>query len=111
MNVDIEKNKAQSQNCKNSGESPGYVQICPHCGENVPMGIVQQGGLHMGCYGTEIDVWFVSLPENPEHGFCEIDPKQVMWHLDAIEPGEPYLVQKKTMAAGLYYNLQDFAGF
>jgi len=86
-------------------------QICPHCKEEIPMQMVQQGGLHMGCFEADIDVFFISLPDAPLHGFYEIDPSQVMEQLKSAEVDEPYLIQKKEIKAGLYYNLTDFQGF
>ena len=88
-----------------------YMQVCPLCGKNIPPGIVQQGGLHMDCYMTDIDVWFISLPDAPKHGFCEKDLNQAMKYLESIETDDPHVIQKKIMAAGEYYNLPEFEGF
>jgi len=84
-------------------------QICPHCQELIPPGWVQNGGLHMTCFETEIDVWFVSLPHNPESGYCEADLNNITEMLKYAE--EPYLITKKTMTAGEYHNLPEFEGF
>lgn len=94
-----------------SGSSvmPGYVRICPHCHKEIPATMVQQGGLHMGCFGEQIDVWFISLPDEPKNGYYENDIAQVANVLETAE--EPYLVEREKMIAGQYYNLPDFGGF
>lgn len=86
-----------------------FKQICPHCGEEIPPEWVQQGGLHMECYGEEIDVWFISLPHDLENGFYEKDINQVAEALSNIE--EPHVVDKQKMMAGRFYNLPEFTGF
>ena len=84
-------------------------QICPHCKEKIPDNHVQMGGLHVGCYESEIDAWFLSLPGKPDYGFYEVDIEQVKEVLLNIE--EPYVVSKKKITAGRYYSLPEFCGF
>ena len=67
------------------------------------------GGLHMHCYNTEIDVWFVSLPDAPKCGYYENDVNQVAEMLKDAE--DQYLIEKQNMLAGRYYNLKEFDGF
>ena len=86
-----------------------YKQICPHCKEEIPASHVQQGGLHMGCYETEITVWFIALPHAPKIGFFENDINQVAEVLKDME--EPYLIDKQKMKAGVFHNLPEFEGF
>lgn len=88
-----------------------HKQICPHCKKEIPRQMVQQDGLHLGCYEAEIYVWFISLPDLPKHGFYEIDPDHVMEQLKSAEEGEPYLIEKRAVRAGWYYNLTEFQGF
>ena len=85
--------------------------VCPHCKKEIPAQMVQQGGLHIHCYNEEIDVLFISLPDAPMHGFYEVDPAQVMEQLKSAEADEPYLITKKVLLAGRYYNLKEFEGF
>lgn len=94
-------------------QTPGYVSkhhICPHCKEEIPVQMVQQGGLHMNCHEAEIDVWFVALPEAPKHGFYENDINSIVSMLNEDMEG-PYLIEKQSMKAGLFYNLPEFDGF
>jgi len=84
-------------------------QICPHCQELIPPEWVQQGGLHLACFETEIDVWFVSLPNDPESGYCEANLNNITEMLKYAE--DPYLITKKKMTAGEYHNLPEFKGF
>ena len=78
---ELVKDKAGAAGVSCSGVAPGYVQLCSHCKKEIPEQMVQQGGCHMHCYNTEIDVWFISLPDAPDHGFYEADPDQVMERL------------------------------
>ena len=94
---------------RKTNEAVGYVQICPHCKEEIPMHFVQQGGLHMYCFGVEIDVWFVSLPHDPKSGYYENDLHQIVNMLEDAE--DAYLIERKKMLAGQYYNLPEFSGF
>ncbi len=84
-------------------------QICPHCKEEIPMQIVQQGGLHLHCYEADIDVWFISLPAAPDCGYVENDLCQVVEMLKTAE--DPYVIERQQMKAGKYYNLPEFQGF
>lgn len=86
-----------------------YKQICPHCKEEIPPEWVQQGGLHMGCHEEKINTWFVSLPYDPENGFYENEPDQVLEVIKNME--EPYLISKVKMTAGMFHNLPEFKGF
>lgn len=86
-----------------------HTPICPHCKKEIPANMVQQGGLHMNCHEVEIDVWFVSQPDAPKNGYYEEELGNVMLVLESAE--EPYIVERKQMVAGLYYNLPDFPGF
>lgn len=86
-----------------------YSQICPHCKEEIPPQMVQQEGLHLGCYEAEIDVWFVSLPHDPKNGYYENDTSRIASMLEDAE--EPYLIERQKIYAGAYYNLPDFEGF
>lgn len=86
-----------------------FKQICPHCKDEIPANHVQQGGLHIGCYESEIDVYFISLPHAPDYGFFEVDIEQVREVILNIE--EPHLISKKKMSAGRYYNAPEFGGF
>lgn len=87
--------------------------ICPHCKEEIPDNHVQQGGLHMGCYGTEIQVYLITM-EDGETGYYD---KNLDSALESIKPdleesGETaYKITPKMMKAGWYYNLPDFEGF
>jgi hypothetical protein len=63
----------------------------------------------MGCFGIEIDVWFVSLPYEPSRGYYEKDISQVAAMLEVAET--PYVVERQKMIAGRFYNLPDFDGF
>jgi len=84
-------------------------QICQHCKKEIPMQMVQQGGMHIDCFNTEIDVWFISLPDAPRRGYYEKDITQVAEMLKYAE--EQYLVEKRQMLAGVYYHLPEFEGF
>ena len=84
-------------------------QICPHCKEEIPMQMVQQGGMHMGCYNTEIDVWFISVPDAAKHGYYEKDITQVAEMLKCAEG--KYLIERQQMSVGKFNNLPDFEGF
>jgi hypothetical protein len=84
---------------------------CPHCKEAIHGKVKLRGALHADCFDAEIDVWFISLPDTPKSGFYEADLNQVMEHLKSADEDEPYLIQKQTMKAGIYYNLPDFEGF
>lgn len=107
---DPEINKrAKAASEASSGEAPGYVEICPQCKGKIPGNMVQQGGLHMYCFGIEIDVWFISLPDCPEHGYYENDVRRVANMLESAE--DAYLVERKQMKAGQFYNLPEFEGF
>lgn len=101
--------KCQCHTTPLSAEVPGYVLICPQCEKEIPANWVQQGGLHMHCFGVEIDVWFVSLPDLPGRGYYEKDISQVAAMLEVAE--EPYLISRQKMVAGQFYNLPDFDGF
>jgi hypothetical protein len=100
---------SNSPDLSKSTEAAGYVQICPYCKEEIPMHEVQQGGLHMYCFGVEMNVWFVSLPQDPKSGYYENDLQQIVNMLRDAE--DAYLIERKKMLAGQYYNLPDFAGF
>ena len=73
------------------------------------MSMVQQGGLHMFCFGVEIDVFFVSLPYDPKSGYYEQDLKEICNMLEDAE--DAYLIERRKMIAGQYHNLPDFEGF
>jgi len=109
--MEKQEKTTENQACLGSTAAPGYVLVCPHCKQEIPGNMVQQGGLHMSCFNTEIDVFFISLPDSPTHGFYEIDPSQVMEQFKSAEEDEPYLIQKKVMVAGQYHNLPEFQGF
>jgi len=87
----------------------GYVQICPHCDKEIPAQTRQQGGLHMGCCETKIDVWFVSMLDAPKQGYYENDVSKVAEMLKTSE--DPYLIERQEMKAGLFYNIPEFQGF
>lgn len=86
-----------------------YKQICPHCKEEIPPQMVQQGGLHLGCSETEIDVFFISLPRDPKSGFYEEDADQLIEMLKHIE--ESHRIERRKIYAGIYHNMPDFEGF
>jgi len=88
---------------------PHYEKTCPQCGMVISSGMVQQGGLHVGCFEVKIDVWFVSLPFNPTCGYYEKDISQISAMLENAE--DQYLIERQQMKAGLFYNLPEFQGF
>jgi hypothetical protein len=92
-----------------SAEVPSYVQTCHLCKKEIPAQMVQQGGLHMHCHNQEIDVWFVSLPDAPKHGYYENDVREVAAMLESAE--DAYLIERQVMIAGRYFNLKEFEGF
>lgn len=83
--------------------------ICPFCKKEIPYNKVQQGGLHVDCWGTEIDVWFTSIPDDPENGFYEKNIKKVMAMLQCQD--EPFIINRERMYAGQFYNSPEFKGF
>lgn len=91
----------------NCGSTP--KNMCKHCGKEIPWDHVQQGGCHVDCHETEIDVWFISLPDSPGSGFCENKIEAVKAVIENIN--EPHLINKTRMRAGLFYNLPEFNGF
>jgi len=99
----------QTDRPSGSTVAPGYVQLCLHCKKEIPAQMVQQGGCHMHCHNEEIDVWFVSLPDAPKHGYYENDVRHVAAMLESAE--DAYLIERQIMIAGRYYNLKDFEGF
>lgn len=107
--TEVVKDLAEHASGSNSAVMPGYVHICPQCKKGIPADMVQQGRLHMACFGVEIDVWFISLPDEPKNGYYENDVRQVANLLETAD--EPYLIERKKMIAGQYYNLPEFTGF
>ena len=74
---------------------------------------VQQGGLHMDCCETKIQVYRVTM-EGGKQGYYDTDLDTVINAIkgDLEESGETaYTITPKMMKAGIYYNLPDFKGF
>lgn len=86
-----------------------HKQICPHCKKEIKGQVVQQGGLHYGCFNIEIGVWLISLPDAPKSGYYENDVRNISEMLKDAE--DAYLIERQQMVAGQFHNLPDFEGF
>lgn len=73
---------------------------CPLCNKSIPWNNVQQGGLHIGCYEQEIEVYKISLGNT--------------FMLDTVMPenkNEYDSIELVKMNAGKFYNLPEFEGW
>ena len=86
--------------------------ICKLCKKEIPSNHVQQGGLHMGCHETEIDLWHITLLEDKGNGgYYENDFSIFSDMMKDMDEDSSYVITKTKMIAGKFYNLPEFEGF
>lgn len=85
---------------------------CKLCKKELNLDHVQQGGLHLDCFNTGIDVYRVTLIEDcGKGGYLERDPAAIAATIESLDTGEGYVIRKGIMLAGEYFNLPEFEGF
>ena len=86
--------------------------LCKLCKKEIPSNHVQQGGLHIGCHETEIDLWHITLLEdNGKGGFHEEDLNSFLDMAKDMDEDSSYVITKTKKKAGEYFNLPEFEGF
>jgi hypothetical protein len=72
---------------------------CKKCNEIIPDSHVQQGGMHIGCYNEEIEVFKICL-----EGTCYFDEYFPVDH-------KQYEIEKVKMTYGEFLSLPELEGF
>jgi len=89
-----------------------YELKCKLCGEVIPWGHCQQGGMHINCASEQIRVFKIALKDNPKTAFVENRANRVVDFIDQADVGEDeFIIKTEWMAAGMFYNMPEFDGF
>ena len=88
---------------------------CLVCEKEIPLNHVclfgQNGSICMGCEFKKIDVWHITLADDPKNGYYDTDITHIVDMLDACDCGDGYTIKKENMSAVKYYGLPEFVGF
>ncbi len=78
--------------------------ICPLCKKEIPYDKKQQGGMHIQCSETEIDVFYVGLKNDPKNGYYEYIFKN-------LDVSDDCFLETRKIKAGKYFSAEEFQGF
>lgn len=65
----------------------------------------------MGCEFKKIDVWHVTLPDEPKNGYYDTEINYIIDMLNECDYGDGYTIKKESMKVTKYYGLPEFVGF
>ncbi len=88
---------------------------CIVCKEEIPPNHVCLVGLNgsvcMGCEFKKIDVWHITLPDEPKNGYYDTEINHIIDMLNECDYNEGYTIKKESIKAIVYYGLPEFVGF
>lgn len=88
---------------------------CLVCKKKIPSNHVClfgiNGSICMGCEFKKIDVWHITLPDEPANGYYDTEIGCIIDMLNECDYGADYTIKKESMKATMYYSLPEFTGF
>ena len=69
------------------------------------------GGIAVETDKEKIDVWHITLSDEPENGYYDTEMGYIIEMLNECDYGEGYTIKKEEMEITKYHNLPEFTGF